>query len=440
MRSPLTNSSRKNGPAVNDPGPNSPGPGSRAAVLLTAAAVTALVVSLVFIPEVAYQGALKGLRLWWEVVLPALLPFFVGGQMLMGLGVVHALGVMLEPMMRPVFNLPGVGGFVTAMGLASGYPIGAVLTARLRREGEITVAEGERLMSFANTADPLFMGGAVALAMFGHGNVAGALMGAHYAGALVTGFLLRFYKPGAPITPPSPASRTPILPRMGRALLAARRKDGRPFGQVLGDSVRDSMQTLLLIGGFIMIFAVIIDLLVAAGVVAAVARLLVPLLHLVGVDGSLAGSLVAGTFEITLGSQLSAEALAPLQDRLMAASAIIAWAGLSVHAQVAALTQGTGMSIKPYLAARFVHALAAGALLPLFLRSAPLGLAWWAAIPTTADAYATSGRWVPWAAVFTRSTGLLVGTMVVLAVMASLIGSLAFLARLRLVVVTRHRP
>ena len=56
--------------------------------------------------------------------------------------------------MRPLFNVPGVGAFVVAMGLASGYPIGAVLTARLRREGQLTVAEAERLMGFCNTAEP----------------------------------------------------------------------------------------------------------------------------------------------------------------------------------------------------------------------------------------------------------------------------------------------
>src|SRR5690606_4407462 len=300
----------------------------RRATLLMALGATGLVIALVAVPDVAFQGALKGRRLWWEVVFPALLPFFVGGQSLMGLGVGHARGILLEPFMRPLFNLPGIGGFVTAMGLASGYPIGAVLTARLRRQGEITPAEGERLMSFANTADPLIMAGAVAVAMFGNRHVAGILMSAHYLGALVTGFVMRFHKPDAPISPPPAPSREPLLARMQDALLTARQKDGRPFGQVLGDSVRDSVQTLLLIGGFIMIFSVIIDLLVAAKVVAAMGWVLAPLLRPLGLEGQLAPSLMAGLFEITLGTQLSSEAAAPLVDRLVVASAIIGWAGL----------------------------------------------------------------------------------------------------------------
>jgi nucleoside recognition membrane protein YjiH len=48
------------------------------------------------------------------------------------------------------------------MGLASGYPIGAKITGNLRREKLCTQVEGERLIAFCNTADPLFVIGAVA--------------------------------------------------------------------------------------------------------------------------------------------------------------------------------------------------------------------------------------------------------------------------------------
>ena len=39
------------------------------------------------------------------------------------MGVVHFLGVLLEPLMRPLFNVPGVGAFALSMGLAAGYPM-----------------------------------------------------------------------------------------------------------------------------------------------------------------------------------------------------------------------------------------------------------------------------------------------------------------------------
>ncbi len=104
-----------------------------------------------------------------------------------GLGVVHFMGVLLEPFMRPLFNVPGAGSFVLAMGLASGYPIGAVLTAKLRKQNLCTQTEAERLVSFTNTADPLFMIGAVGVGMFGLVEAGNIITVTHYIAALLTG-------------------------------------------------------------------------------------------------------------------------------------------------------------------------------------------------------------------------------------------------------------
>ena len=63
-----------------------------------------------------------------------LITLFVMAELLMGLGLVNFLGVLLEPIMKKVFKLPGTGGFVVAMSLSSGFPIGAKITGQLRRE------------------------------------------------------------------------------------------------------------------------------------------------------------------------------------------------------------------------------------------------------------------------------------------------------------------
>ena len=120
------------------------------------ALLTILITVLIIIySEESFQAALEGLKVWWEIVFPSLLPFFIIAEILMGLGVVHFLGALLEPLMRPLFKVPGVGAFAMAMGLASGYPIGAKITANLRQKNLCTKTEGERLLSFTNTAEPL---------------------------------------------------------------------------------------------------------------------------------------------------------------------------------------------------------------------------------------------------------------------------------------------
>lgn len=328
---------------------------------LMAAAAVAFTIFIVLNPEPAFKAAVQGLHVWWEIVFPALLPFFIGSEILMGLGVVHLMGVLLEPFMRPLFNVPGAGSFVMAMGLASGYPIGAMLTARLRNEGLCSATEGERLMSFTNTADPLFMTGAVAVGMFGRADIAMVILAAHYLSSLSVGVMLRFYRPGANRTPPLAARQgRSMAAKAWYALQEARERDARPFGKLLGDAVRNSVNTLLVIGGFIILFAVLVQVLSAAGVVGALSKLIGATLAVVGIDPSVAGSLVSGVFEITIGAQAASQASADLLSRVVAAGAVIAWSGLSVHAQVASMTQGTGMGMGPYVFARFVHAWLAG--------------------------------------------------------------------------------
>lgn len=116
--------------------------------LVMAISASFLGVSIILFPEQSFEASFRGIQLWIEVVFPSLLPFFIVAELLMAFGVVKFIGVLLEPMMRPLFNVPGTGGVVLGMGLASGYPAGTKITSQLRKENAISKTEGERLISF----------------------------------------------------------------------------------------------------------------------------------------------------------------------------------------------------------------------------------------------------------------------------------------------------
>ncbi len=327
-----------------------------------------LTLSMVRYPKEAFDAAVAGLEVWWRIVFPALLPFFVFAQILIGLGVVHMMGVFLEPVMRPVFNVPGTGSFVMAMGLASGFPIGAVLTAELRTRGLCNRVEAERLLSFTNTADPLFMFGAVAVGMLGYQQAGLAIAVAHYLSSLSLGLVLRFYRRKEPASGEPAGRRGRIIARALGALVEARAKDGRPLGQIMGDAIRKSVDTLFLIGGFIILFSVIIRILDLVGLVGFLGRGLAPVLTAAGLDPALSPALVSGIFEIDLGCQAAASlGGVTYAEKIIAVGMIIAWSGLSVHAQVASIISRSDIRITPYLFARLLHAVLAGACTALLL-------------------------------------------------------------------------
>ncbi|MCE5286924.1 MAG: sporulation integral membrane protein YlbJ, partial [Pelosinus sp.] len=84
---------------------------SRLLTYFIAFSAVLITLAMVVYPKDAFDSAITGLNLWWNVVFPSLLPFFVLSEILMGLGVVHFIGVLLEPLMRPLFNVPGIGAF-----------------------------------------------------------------------------------------------------------------------------------------------------------------------------------------------------------------------------------------------------------------------------------------------------------------------------------------
>ena len=73
---------------------------------MTRSRILALAVFLIaamtaIFPETAFLAALEGLKLWFEIVLPTLLPFFIMAEPLMGLGRTLSWSA-LEPLCAPV--------------------------------------------------------------------------------------------------------------------------------------------------------------------------------------------------------------------------------------------------------------------------------------------------------------------------------------------------
>jgi len=325
-------------------------------------------------PDVALNASLRGVKVWWEVLFPALFPFFVLSELLLGFGIVHLAGTLLDPLMRPLFRLPGAGGFVVAMGFASGYPVGARLTSRLMEQRLVNRSQGERLVEMTTTSDPIFLIGAVGVGFFGQPEAVPVLAVAHYGGAILLGFLSRWRRDpedGAPCPPgDEPAHAPPDSARQsgGRlraalgAMHRARLADGRPLGILLADSIRSSLALMMVVGGLVVFFSAALDLLLYSGILHPAQEAIAWLLQAVGMPPALAPSFVKGTFEVTLGAQAAAQAAlasapAALIDRLAAASFVLAWAGLSVHAQVAGLMGRSGWRYGPFARTRLLHGL-----------------------------------------------------------------------------------
>ncbi|MHA6485445.1 sporulation integral membrane protein YlbJ [Paenibacillus sp. strain BS8-2] len=347
---------------------------------LTAMSAMFIALLMAVFPNETLYSSLRGLSIWWQVLFPALFPFFVISELMLGLGIVHFLGKLLDPLMRPLFRIPGIGGFVVAMGYMSGYPVGARLTSQLWEQRLITRNEGERLIAFTTTSDPIFLIGAVSVGFFHNVALAPLLAAAHYGSGFLIGLLMRFHgkredKIESPDTnaienqsrianQPVPAQKLRTRSRLYTAVRAmhdARLLDGRSLGKLFQDSVQASIKLMIVVGGLVVFFSVAMEMLTHAGLVSALAEGLRILMGLAGLPPELADASVYGLFEVTLGSRAAGLAGTGLLHQAAIAAWVLSWAGLSVHAQVASLISRTTMRYQPFVIARLLHGfLAAG--------------------------------------------------------------------------------
>ncbi|AOK89745.1 sporulation integral membrane protein YlbJ [Paenibacillus sp. SEL1] len=339
-------------------------------------------------PQSSLNAGLRGLAIWWDVLFPSLFPFFVISELLLGFGIVHFIGALLDPLMQPLFRVPGCGGFVAAVSCASGYPIGAKLTAKLWEQKWITRIEGERLVAFTTSSDPIFLIGAVSVGFFHQPEIALVLGAAHYGGVLIIGLLMRFHGSRSGETDtrsdrPQPTqkawSKSTNTKAAGRnrqpgplrqalyAMHTARLEDGRPLGELLRQAITSSLRLIIVVGGLVVFFCVILEALTNSGLMSGLHLLTASLLTACGLPPTLTESIVGGIFEVTLGAQAAGEATAAaLPFKVAAAAFVLSWGGLSVHAQVASILNMTNLRYMPFLLARAAHGIIS-ALLALVL-------------------------------------------------------------------------
>lgn len=314
-----------------------------------------LTLSLIAFPDQALEAAIRGLNMWWEVVFPSLLPFFITAELLLAFGVVKFIGVIFEPIMRPLFNVPGAGSFGWMMGMASGYPTGAKITARLREENQLSKLEAERLVSFTNNSSPLFIFGAISAGFF-HDLKLGLLLAVcHYTSNAIVGICMRFHGTRQERFRKQDSKRFSIK-KAFQEMHRDRLKEEKPFGEILGDAVINSIKTLVMVGGFIILFSVLIKLLFLVHVTPAVAVIFQTILEIFHLPADLSLPFISGLFEITLGANMISQVTTDtLLQKAVIISFILGFNGLSIHAQVASILAKTDIRFSPYFFARLLH-------------------------------------------------------------------------------------
>lgn len=307
--------------------------------------VLILMVSLVMNPAMSLNSAKNGLYLWFNILLPSLLPFFILSELFIESGLVQYFGRLLGPIMKPIFRVSGEGSFPLVMSFVSGYPVGAKLTSRLRTLNLISKVEGDRLITLASTSGPLYILGAVLTGMLAMPNLTGLMLIPHYLSAITVGIVFSHL--------PNWSKKKYIPPKhINNNNNNKIKSDSLPV--IISNSVRDSVNSILLIGGFVIIYNVIIDVVLGSHLFN---FFIENIGNVININPDLLKGIFAGFIELTTGCSRISSLDISMIYKIISINFIIGWGGLSILSQAISFISQTDINIKLYLLSKALHGL-----------------------------------------------------------------------------------
>lgn len=297
-----------------------------------------LVTILILNPEKSVLYTKNGILLCQDIIIPSLFPFFVCSGLLVYSGFCEILAKLFKPIMKPLFNINPSGSAAFILGLISGYPLGAVTTCQLYNSLYVSKSEAERLLAFCNNSGPLFILGAVGVSIY-HSPQAGMLLYcAHILGAISVGILFRFYK-----TSSFNAPRAEIV------------NEQKSISEVFSIVLNNSIQSILTVCGCVIFCSVMVNL----------------LMDMISVNETFK-ALLNSSLEFVSGLSKISYLDLSLFSKLIMSAGVCAFAGLSVHMQVMGVAAKSGLSLKPYIFGKCLHAIFAILYTYILLKTFPL--------------------------------------------------------------------
>lgn len=307
-------------------------------------------ICLVLFSKQNIVAAKNGLVLWANNVVPSLFPFFIATELLSHTNLVNYIGKLFNKIMKPLFNVSGIGAYALTLGIISGYPVGAKIVTNFREDNLCSKEEAERLITFTNNSGPLFILGTVGIGLFYDISIGILLLITHLLSALTVGIIFRFWKYKSVI---NDNCTTISKSYYNKNISPPKFSD---LGGIISDSITKATSTTLLIGGFVVLFSVIISILNTSKMFTLLSDLLAPVFSLFGVSKEFLEPLFSGMVELTTGVNLISQVPSKfLSINIVLCSFLLGFGGISIFLQVFSIISKSDISIKPYIIGKLLQ-------------------------------------------------------------------------------------
>jgi hypothetical protein len=291
-------------------------------------------------PSRALLASQNGILLWFNQILPTLLPFSILSNVLLS-----AWGKN-RPTERRFLRINMWEWFVILCGLCFGFPIGSKLAADIYAGGNTTKKRAQILAAFTNNMSPAFVGSYVCTSVLGRPDLIFLIYAVLYGPPLVIGCLRLCLDSGRhPHSQTGEAGAEHAYSGMadhpGQGRLASQKNTASRFQidmQIIDAGIMNSFLTLMKLCGYIVIFSITADM----------------ILHIRFLPG-LSGTILVGLTEVTNGIAQLSHLTYPEPVKILLAVLFLSLGGLSGIAQTGAMLSPCGLPMKNYIRSKLLY-------------------------------------------------------------------------------------
>lgn len=290
---------------------------------------------LVVNPSRYIESVSRSLILFAKAVLPYLFPFLFFSSLLTCVGGGYLLGVVFAKPISKIFHAPPVSGYVMILSLISGYPVGSKIICDLYQSGMLTREDAKHITAFCSTSGPLFILGTVGATLFQSPYLGWVLLSCHVLGSLINGIIFR----------PKKQTFSPVLHTV------------QAVDSLLDACIKNSVNTILAVGGYITIFGMIGDVLVDVGAVNLVSKILYAFLRPLGAPSDLCYGIALSFIELTRGFDYIAGAGIKTTTALPYLAGLLSLGGACITFQSMSFLSKCDISARYYILTKLSQAL-----------------------------------------------------------------------------------
>lgn len=280
---------------------------------------------LLFNPSIYAQSCLNGISVWALKVLPLLFPFFVLTRIIVGLS--SQKQSFMDKFWNKCYNVQSYGFSTFFLSTLAGYPMGAKLISNLYENGQVDSVQAKKMLSFCSVSGPMFMLGTVGIAILKSPKAGMLILISNIIASIVNGLLYRGKSnPTTTLKSYNPKEKTNLL----------------------SDSVYDSLISILMVGSYIVLSFLIIDILQNLHITQFLSSVVCSVFQC-RQEQHVVISVINGFFEITRGIiDLSACNLS-LKFKTIISSTLIGFGGISILMQSLNFLSKLKVSVKTVL-------------------------------------------------------------------------------------------